>query len=295
MRVEVEAVTELRFDDRTPVRSASAVARLADGWLVAQDDATHGAWWRGDAVVRVRLLPPADGHETFDAASGTKHLKPDLEAACALAADQVLLLGSGSTPSRMRAVLARADGDTVHAQVRDLTSLYAATAGALGVADDQLNLEGACILGDTLRWWHRGLPSAGLPTASIDIPLAPLLAGDLATPGRVRLHDLGSVEGVGLGVTDAVSLAPDSVLVSAAAEDTPNTYDDGPVVASVLALLTEGSAPLVGRLPDVRGAVAKVEGLALVDASPGSATLLATVDADDPGAPSLALRLFASW
>lgn len=294
MRVEVDSVTELRFDDGTPVRAASAVARLGNGWLVAQDDATHGAWWRGDSVVPVRLLPPVEGHETFEAARGTKHLKPDLEAAVTLAPDRVLMLGSGSTPARMRAVHVRLSGGRVVATAQDLSPLYEATARTLGLTAGQLNLEGACVVGDVLRWWHRGVPAAGVPTASVDVPLAPLLAGEPPAPLHPRTHDLGTIDGVGVGVTDAVALGDGRVLVSAAAEDTPNAYDDGPVVASALALVGDDQAVSVGRLPHVRGRVAKVEGLALLDSSPGAAVrLLATVDADDPEAPSLALLLQA--
>src|SRR3712207_8518336 len=54
MRVFVDEVAVLRFDDGTPVTAASGIAPLGDGWLVAQDDATSAAWLRGDHVVPVR-------------------------------------------------------------------------------------------------------------------------------------------------------------------------------------------------------------------------------------------------
>src|SRR3712207_9475390 len=77
MRVFVDEVAVLRFDDGTPVTAASGIAPLGDGWLVAQDDATSAAWLRGDHVVPVRVLPPVDGHDRFSEAAGTKRLKPD--------------------------------------------------------------------------------------------------------------------------------------------------------------------------------------------------------------------------
>ena len=55
MRARIEHVGELRFDDGSPVRSASAIAPFGDGWLVAQDDATHAAWWRPGGVSAVRV------------------------------------------------------------------------------------------------------------------------------------------------------------------------------------------------------------------------------------------------
>jgi hypothetical protein len=309
MRSDIEAVTRLRFDDGTPVRAASAVARLGPGWLVAQDDTTHAAWWRGDSVHPVRIFPPVDGHEVFDEAAGTKHLKPDLEAACEVSfagRDAVLLLGSGSSEARMRGALVTSVGEgaeTVHA---DLTPLYDAVAGALSVATGDLNLEGACVLGSVLRWFHRGLPSAGLPTASVDIDLAQLVAavGDDLDPADLSpfnavTYDLGSVDGVGLAATDAVVLtgSPDrpTLLVSAAAEDTPNPRDDGPVVGSALVVLDGSHVVASAPLPRIDGNISKVEGLALVEQTGRIALVLATVDADDHASPSQALHLRLTW
>ena len=99
MRVHVDEVDVLRFDDGTPVTAASGIAPLGNGWLVAQDDATHGAWLRpGGSVVPLRLLPPVEGKDRFTEAEGIKHLKPDLEVACPAEVDgepAVLVLGVG--------------------------------------------------------------------------------------------------------------------------------------------------------------------------------------------------------
>ena len=312
MDVTVRRTTALRFADGAPVRAASAVVALAGGWLVAQDDAVHAAWWHDGVVARVRALPPVRGLETFEEAAGTKHLKPDLEAAFAVPDDpaagggegagDVVLLGSGSSPARTRATRVGPPSDGREPVVQDLADLYDAVARALEVERDLLNLEGACVVGDALRWFHRGLPSAGVPTAGVDVDLADLLgavAGRVA-PGDVRVrdarrYDLGAVDGVGLAVTDAVTLPDGALLVSAAAEDTDDPRDDGPVVGSVLAVLRDGRVVASAPLPHLAGAVPKVEGLALVDAAPGRVRLLATVDADDTEAPSLAVELDARW
>ena len=301
MDVELTRIRELRFADGAPVRAASAVARFHDGFLVAQDDATHAAWLKGDLAERVRLLPPEQGLETFDEASGTKHLKPDLEAAFEVTVDDmhgVLLLGSGSSPRRTRWSFVHRDGDGTHHRVADMDALYGAVARALGVEPDLLNLEGACVVGESLRWFHRGMPSAGWPSSSVDLPLGLAVDAALGRSGAddVRVsapltYDLGEVEGVGLAITDAVGLPDGSVLVSAAAEDSPNPRDDGPVVGSALALLEDGVVGALAHLPRVDGKVAKVEGLTLLHAGRGVASVLAVVDADDPDAPSVALEL----
>ena len=282
--------TVLRFDDGTPVRAASGIAPYAGGWLVAQDDATHAAWWVGDDVRRLRLLPPAEGHDVFAEATGTKRLKPDLEAVTAVPGG-VLALGSGSTPQRMRAVRVREDGHEV--DVADLTHVCASVAAALGLDAGLLNLEGACVAGDVLRWFQRG--AATVPSRGVDLDLAALL-GCFDAPrdvpvGQVRTYDLGAVDGVALAVTDALALDDGTVLVSAAAEDTPNPYDDGPVVGTALALLDDTGVLAVAHLPEVGGRPLKVEGIALRRATPSALELLAVVDADDAEEPSAALVL----
>ena len=296
----MESAERLRFDDGSPVRAASAVAQLGDGWLVAQDDGVHGAWWRPSGVGRLRLLPSVQGRDVFAASSGDKHLKPDLEAACTVphrGRPAVLLLGSGSADRRTSGVLVTADGQ--HVVSTDLAPLYDAVARVLEVPRDVLNLEGACTLGGVLRWFQRGAPEAGATSASVDVDLAALLAAvtgdgplDGVVPRAPRRYDLGEAEGVGLAVTDAVALPDGRVLVSAAAEDTPNPVDDGPVVATALALLHGDDVLGVATLPEVDGAPHKVEGLALVrEPGDGPLEVLAVVDDDDERAASTALRL----
>jgi hypothetical protein len=162
-------------------------------------------------------------------------------------------------------------------------------------------MEGACIVGKALRLVPPGLPSASLPSASVDVELTDVLAAAAgageATP-RVenpRTYDLGSVVGVGLAVTDAVALSGDTLLLSAAAEDTTSPRDDGPVVGSALVRLDGHEVVGVADLPRVEGSVCKVEGLIVLESGETQAELLGVVDVDDPGTPSLAMRLQVRW
>ncbi len=301
MRVFVDDVRALRFDDGTPVRAASGIAPLGDGWLIAQDDATHAAWRRAGSITPVRLLPPVEGLDVFSQAEGTKNLKPDLEVACPAETDgepAVVLLGSGSTPRRMRGVVVRLGDDGPHARAAELGPLYERVAAVLGVPMDQLNLEGASRHGDVLRWYQRGNLAAGVPSASVDLPLRAVVDAVLgridpsAVPvGERRGYDLGEVEGVGLAVTDAVALPDGRTLLSAAAEDTPNAVDDGPVVATALALVDDVDVLDVAPIPEVGGHVHKIEGLALQEVGSDVVRLLAVVDVDNPEVPSAELHL----
>jgi len=292
MRVALTSSTQLRFADGTPVRAASGVARYGAGWLVVQDDATHACVWESGSGRALRLVAPVEGHDTFEEATGTKALKPDLEAVVALPDGRTLALGSGSTPARMRCVLL--SESTI--QVAGLAPVYTRVAELLEVPADQLNLEGATVVSNSLRWFQRGLPSAGAPSASVDVELDGLLDHASGAPAAVRVsgvrrYDLGTVAGVGLAITDALSLAGGLVLVSATAEDSPSTYDDGPVVGSALALLDGERLVDMAELPLLDGEVGKLEGLALVGHRDDVLDLVAVVDADDPEVPSLFLEL----
>jgi hypothetical protein len=301
MRVFVDAARPLRFDDGAPVTAASGVAPLGEGWLIAQDDSVIAAWRHDDRVLPVRVLPPVEGHDTFSSAEGTKHLKPDLEVACPAEVDgapAVLLLGSGSSPRRMRGVLVRlADGEPV-VTAAELGPAYQRVAECLGLPMDSVNLEGASRHGGTIRWFNRGNLMAGVPSASVDVPLEALVdavlgRGDTADVpvGHPLEYELGEVEGVGLAVTDAIALPDGRVLLSAAAEDTPNAVDDGPVVATAIALLDGERVLAVAPIPEVDGHVHKVEGLALRSIDGSTVRLLAVVDDDDPTAPAAELDL----
>lgn len=296
MEIEVRGSERLRYRDSAPVRAASAVVPFGDGHLVVSDDATHAAWFRAEEATPVRLLAAIDGHDVFDEASGTKQLKPDLEAACEVlvdGAEAALVMGSGSSPHRMRWCLLRLRDGRPEAVAADMTPVYAAVAAALDLDLDQLNLEGACLVGDALRWFHRGLPSA-----SVDIDLRAALAATLGDgdPAEIRVtrpvhYDVGALHGVGLAITDVVALPDGDLLASAAAEDSPNPRDDGPVVATALARIRGDRVTEVVALPELDGRVIKVEGLMVLDSDEMQTTLLAVTDVDDPEAASVATVL----
>jgi hypothetical protein len=302
MEVEVVGSERLRFADGSPVRAASAVVPFGDGHLVVSDDATRAAWFRpGARPTRVRLLPPVDGHEVFDEESGTKDLKPDLETACEVsrgAAPGVLVMGSGSSPRRMRWCLLRLADGRPDVVVADMAPVYASVATALDVDPDVLNLEGACVVGRSLRWFHRGLPSAGLMSGSVDLDLDAAWSAAVGEADAVDLqvtrprhYDLGAVDGVGLAITDVVALPGGDLLACAAAEDSPNPRDDGPVTATALARIRGDRVDEVVPLPRLDGRILKVEGLMVLHADETEAALLAVTDVDDPEAPSRAARI----
>lgn len=163
MDVEVLGAERLRLPDGSPVRAASAVAAWDGGHLVVSDDATH-----------------------------------DLEAACRVQVDgdpALLMMGSGSSPARTRWCLLRHGADGPSVSVAEMGPVYAAVAARLDIDPDVLNMEGACVVDGVLRWFHRGRPSAGLPSGSVDLDASAAVAAALGLAAPAAW-------GIRLGISD---------------------------------------------------------------------------------------------
>lgn len=293
------------------VRAGSSLARVPGGIALVQDDANFVAvvdpsTMRVDAVV---LPADADGVRQFDDGRGNKAAKLDLEA-CVAAPDGdgtvLLALGSGSTARRERVALitgwerGRHDVTIVH-----VPALYAALRSAGDFAGSEMNVEGALHLGDRLRLFGRGNgASAGEArpvNATCDLDWAALLAHlrdpdgtPPPAPRDVVRYELGVVDAIPLGFTDATEVEG-AILFSAAAEDSPDATRDGRVAGSAIGVITPDGrtrwAPLT--TADDRPFDGKVEGLLAV----GAGQLLVVVDADDADAPSelCTVELHGGW
>ncbi len=106
MRIELTSARR-RCGSRTARRCAPPPASRrtpAGGWWCRTTPpmAASGATARAPGC---GCFSPVRGLDSFDEASGTKELKPDLEAVVSLPGGRTLALGSGSTPARMRWVL----------------------------------------------------------------------------------------------------------------------------------------------------------------------------------------------
>jgi hypothetical protein len=295
------------------VRAGSSVARLPNGLAIVQDDANFIALvdTRGE-VTAIELPPGAGGARQFDDLRGNKRAKADLEACFAVPSpDGTLLvaLGSGSSAQREGIVTVgwtasdppRVTAVSGHALFESLRRCWAA-AGA------KTNLEGAVTIGeDVIRLLTRGTGRERdgrlAPNASCDLDRRKLLAY-LAnprgvappTPTNLLVYDLGQLDGIALGFTDATSWSA-AWLYSATGEDTADAVDDGPVAGSVIGVVgNDGNARWsIVTLADGERFVGKIEGL-VVDADDPQ-RLLAVLDADDPQAPSslCTLELGGPW
>jgi hypothetical protein len=317
----VESCTPLRYaegadaalDRPAIVRSASSLAWVPGGIALIQDDANFIGVFDPDGA-RTRAIALPSGHEglrLFDDRRGNKAYKLDLEACVAIEHDGdtlLLALGSGSTRRREQVVLVRgwaAERPTVES--RHVPRLYEALRTEQAFSGSELNVEGAIADGDRLRLFGRGngAPRDGvLPVnATCELDLSAFLAYVLApdrhpapAPANVVRYDLGTLEGVPLGFTDATRWRG-GTLYTAAAEASPDAVRDGRVVGSVVGTLDHQGAARWAPLTDRSGQPfeGKVEGV--VASREASDRLYVVIDADDPDAGSLlcTVELRGDW
>ncbi|NRF68175.1 hypothetical protein HLB44_14370 [Aquincola sp. S2] len=267
------------------VSAASGLVCHAGRVFVVADDEHHLAVF-DDASAPGRLLPLFEGALPADATE-RKRVKPDCEALLQLppwgAAPHGALLawGSGSRPQRERGALLRLDragAPAGAAEVIDLSGLIA----PLRERYADLNLEGALLLGESFVLLQRGT-QAGSPNAALHYrahDLRALLDGrihTLAPLDEVR-YDLGRLDGLALGFTDAAALPGGGWAYTAAAEDTDDPYLDGACAGSVIGLVNaQGRLGTQWRLAGHD----KIEGIA-VQADGRRLWACLVSDADDP-------------
>lgn len=273
--------------------SAASGIVVADEFLyvVADDEHYLGVFdlsgQRGDT--QLTLFPG----ELPEQAAARKASKPDLEALVRLPpftgypAGALFALPSGSRRNRQTGVvlgLDEAGAASGAPRIVDLSALYR----PLQHRFPGLNIEGAAV------WdWHLVLlqrASGGHPeNAVIRIALADLLQalGPASEPRLPELAvdvltiDLGRIDGVPLGFTDAAALPDGRLVFSAVAESVDDTYHDGPCIGAAIGILgADGQVQQREFVQPVR----KIEG---IDARRDGnlVRLLLVSDADDRSHP----------
>jgi hypothetical protein len=254
------------------VSAGSALLRVAGRLLAVHDDAFRVTWIEPVTLALEPWVLQGEG------APLPKRAKPDFEAAVVTADGAVHLLGSGSTAERC--AIARLDVATRRAAIRGNPQLYDCIREALEL-DTRPNIEGAIVVGERLRVFHRGV--GGRPSAAVDVPLG-VLAGETAQALALQWIELGALDGIPLGLTDVVAIDAERFVFVASAEDAADAVSDGPVSGSVLGVLTSDAARWVPLL-DVAGQPLrrKVEGL-VIDTDGRGGWIL--TDADDARVPA---------
>ena len=290
------------------VRAASGLAWVGRRLVVIQDDANFlavldptearrsGSF--GGAEV-VHLPAGHAGLRQFDERRGNKGHKLDLESCFTFGAGAettLVALGSGSTPARERILMVTGlQEETPRVELLGAHELYAALRGTPEFAGAELNLEGAVLLGErNLRLFGRGNGASREgrepvnATCDLDWPGLRSYLHDRSlpppTPRSIVRYDLGDIDGVALGFTDAMEWEG-GILFSAAAEASPDAVQDGAVAGSAIGIIPDAAAPRWMSILDEHGSHfrGKLEGLAR---GPERGTVYAVADEDDPSRPS---------
>lgn len=284
------------------VRAGSSLSWFLGKLAVVQDDTLAiGLIDPVSFEVEALALPlREDGARTFDKVQGNKKDKPDLEASFVASwqgAPALFALGSGSHENRESFAVVVQHGSALAGGLVHVPLFYAALRAQAGFLSSELNLEGAVLLGDTLRLFQRsnGALAAGYSEsycATCDVSFSALAAhlsdpahAPLPTLSNVQHYDLGRIGAARLTFTDVALRADGNLVFSASAENSPNAYDDGEVAGSALGVLDASTA----RYTLLRGeqdqlALDKAEGLALLPERSDRALLV--FDPDDHEQPA---------
>lgn len=266
-------------DRPSHVRAGSGLAVWHGQLAVVQDDALFVGLvdlaQLGDsppAVEALALPRGQDGARHFGGDRPNKRHKPDLEAAVALPDGRLLLVGSGSTPVRQTWYLVDPPGDHGGVALLDARDVYDKIRALPGALTAELNLEGAALWRDRLWLAQRSngspLGPQGREDALISADLADVLAWiDGCSPvPELRLErnlTLGQLDGVRLTLTDLCG-GGDRLWWLAAAEDSPDAYNDGAVLGSVIGWLDDAGLHQLPLLDEAGEPLrSKCEGLAV--------------------------------
>jgi hypothetical protein len=275
------------------VSAASGLVCAHGRVYVMADDEHHLTVYR-DARTPGRM------HRVFpgDLPRGTKarkKRKPDVETLFLLppsdggGRDTLVALGSGSRKNRQTGVaVALSARGKVPRKIRrfDLRPIYESLRDLLG---GELNIEGAIVTADELLLLNRAVKGKSFnAVASYRLrDLRRVLNGARrqVKPISVRRYQLGVIDGIALGFTDAATLPGGGFVFTAVAEDTDDSVADGACAGSVV-----GRVDRRGQLREMHRLQPrmKVEGIDLQVTRDGVDLCLVT-DADTPARPSALL------
>ena len=277
------------------VSAASGLVRVADRLYVIADDENHLAVFPldGEEPGSLTRIFPGTLPVAYEA---RKRNKPDVEAITRMPAREhhphgaLFTLGSGSTRERCTGVLlgldveGALDGTPVEI---DLAPLYEAIERRFG----RPNIEGAVVIGDDLVLLHRG-NKGNHHNARIRVHLAQAFDAMIARQALeasalidIVTVDLGSVDGVPLGFTDGSALPEGRMVVTAVAEASKDSYEDGRCRGAALGIL--GADGTLERLEPLDPRY-KAEGVA-ASVEDDVIRLWLVTDADDAEVPALLL------
>lgn len=284
--MESGLVAQLR--DPKPLEGIRAGSGLAwqEGRLVAvQDDALAAGRVDPRTGKTELIIFEADGQARLG-----EEDRPDFEAALTGPNGAVYIMGSGATPSRQ--IIARLDFINGEVALIHAMRFYAVLEDALV---RRPNIEGAVLVGDVLRLFHRGDGSRNDPSASIDMP-ASCLDGTGARVLSTATYDLGSINGVPFAFTDATRLGDDAILYTAVAAEGHAVDREGkPISVAIGVIRGEEARWTLLWERDGQNSGRGVEGIVLDDPSSDEGWLITDPVRADAPSELCRLKLTGPW
>ena len=279
------------------VRAASAIRRHGSRLIVIQDDVNALAVMDASSCIVPLLLPPgADGRRSFDDTIGNKHLKMDLESAVVLPDARVLVFGSGSARARESIVVFEPETGV---RVRRAPGLYSRLRRHCEAVGTELNIEGTVVQGHRMRLFQRGngarVTGGRSRSLVFDVDLAQMLRwlegrGRVPNVTDVLEVDLGTIDGVPFGFTDAAVAVDGRIAFVACAEQSVNVRGDGPVLGCRFGWLDDTGAHITDVIEsDGRATQLKLEGIE--PRAESTSVFDVVADMDRPDHPALLAEL----
>jgi hypothetical protein len=279
------------------VRAASALRRVGNRLVIVQDDVNVLALRDEDGEVRPMLLPVGPGRRrVFDDSARNKQGKMDLEACVALSDARLVAFGSGSSSARETLVVWR-PGEPPRTLRAPL--LYSGLRAEVAFSGSELNIEGAVIKDQQLLLFQRGngarrgdcVPINAIGALSL-VEFCAWLDEGASVPRlkTVTRVDLGEIDGVKLGFTDATATPGGQIAILACAEDSPDAIRDGPVLGCRIGMLEQRDLRMIDIVDALGNRITfKLEG---IEWRPGSELDFDVVaDMDRPAEPARLGRL----
>lgn len=302
MNTTIKILERFVFAQESVISALSGVACVEDDVYFVGDNLPYllrinRTQNMADATV-FEKIPLFDPSEQIPLSTLSKEQKPDFEALTSISwngQSQLLVMGSGSTENRKRALLYNPANDQVRTFLDAVDYDFLQHQVELtGGAD--LNIEAICSDHRYLYIFQRG--NINLHHGVLVFDLIKIQAGkSLENALRHSLKlSLAELDGSASGISDACFLADKNLIVATATvEKTLDTYDDGAVLGSfILVFSPEGKALAAHLIRDAKGQTLpiKVEGITWFESrSDGEVFLLVT---DSDGGDSEILKVLLS-
>lgn len=282
MKIEIEKVIVT-----TAISSASGLAFDGNKIWIAGDDAAYviKSSLDGSEFTRIKLYENATEQRL------RKPVKHDLEACVlceVLGEPHLFLFGSGSLSPYRDTLFVLNIKNTNLCLKRSMAQLYDAIRKKAALKKNELNLEGAALVGDQLVLFNRGKNFIVLMRWKKFVLYAMNeLMNDVPAFTIINI-ELPVVNGFRIGFSGACALNENELLFTATLEETSDSINDGPVKGSYIGLLNlkNNTAANVVSLLQIKNAdgnilTDKLEAIETIKISGKSISAIAVADNDD--------------